>query len=209
MRGAVYRRPLPPPHLILTTPTHHLRGQGGKPKAQVGTQCPEGHGPPSAAQGQQGKGKAATLPLTKPARTFACVFAWFFASFNELAFYGFTILKCLNMLVGGVLPRSPLSASSHGSRASSIRALSMPTRPLWISPRRLARLLRIFLVSLPTSSALSVDPSTPSSYWRIMPSVLTEFPSTPLPSSTTLPRFRHLTRSDVALHVGVARRRRS
>ena len=134
MRGAVYRRPLPPPHLLLTTPTHHLRGQGGKPKAQVGTQCPEGHGPPSAAQGQQGKGKAATLPLTKPARTFACVFAWFFASFNELAFYGFTFLKCLHMLVGGGLPRSPRSASSHGSRASSIRALSMPTRPLRISP---------------------------------------------------------------------------
>ena len=39
--------------------------------------------------GLAGKGKAATLPLTKPARTFACVFAWFFASFNELAFYGF------------------------------------------------------------------------------------------------------------------------
>ena len=70
MRGADYRRPLPPPHLLLTTPPHHLRGQGGRPKAQVGTQCPEGHGPPSAAQGQQGKGKAATLPLTKPARTF-------------------------------------------------------------------------------------------------------------------------------------------
>ena len=39
--------------------------------------------------GLAGKGKAATLPLTKPARTFACVFAWFFVSFNELAFYGF------------------------------------------------------------------------------------------------------------------------
>ena len=30
---------------------------------------------------------AGSLPLTKPARTFACAFVWFYAGFDELAFY--------------------------------------------------------------------------------------------------------------------------